>query len=159
MGVVQQVLHGGLGIARVHAGLGEGTVAVHPGGQHAHAGELQRGGDQVDAVHVEGDGHVAALGHLEAVAQQAEAGDIGAGVNLMAHHHVTGGLIQGGHHAVGEGEGVLVQQVGLGGAGQHADADGLGQHQHIAGPGGGVGQQLVWVDKAGDGQAVLRLIV
>lgn len=43
--------------------------------------------------------------------------------------------------------------------GQHTDANGLGQKQHVTRPGPGVGQHLVRVDKARHRKAILWLVI
>ena len=105
------------------------------------------------------DLHIAALGHLEGVAQHAEARHIRAGVDAVLHHGVPCGLVQGGHQHLGKFDALLRGHVRLGSCGDDADADGLGEQQHIPRLGPGVGQHLVRVDEARHRQAVLRLLV
>jgi len=91
--------------------------------------------------------------------QQAEAGDVGAGAHADGDGRVASRLVQRSHHVnrlVELGRGEL---VGLGGAGQHAAADRLGEHERVAGPGGGVGQDAIGMHAARDGQPVFDLRV
>ena len=108
---------------------------------------------------MERDLHIAALGHLAQMSQQAKAGHIGTGVDVVLHHGVPGRLIQRGHHTGGQLHAGLGGHIRLGGRGQHTDANGLGEQQHISGLGAGVGQNLVGMHKAGDAQAVFGLII
>ena len=86
------------------------------------------------------DGAAAALGHLEAVAQQGEARHVGAAVDPVFHHNVPGGAVQSGHLPVNAVHHRPAGQPRLGGSGQHAHAQGLGQQQHVPGPGSAVGK-------------------
>ena len=85
-------------------------------------------------------GAAAALGHLEAVAQQGKARHIGAAVNPVFHHDIPGGPVQGGHLAIDPVHHRRLRQPRLGGSGQHAHAQRLGQQQDVPGPGPAVGQ-------------------
>ena len=76
-------------------------------------------------------------------------------MDLILHHGIPGGLVQGGHHSVGQGKTLFGCQVCLGGGGENTNADGLGKQQHVSGLCAGVGQHLVGVNEAGDGQTVL----
>ena len=102
LGIIEQVLSAQLRLTGIHARLGKGAVAVHPRRQQTHVGQLQRLRDQVDGVHLQLQLHIAALGHLTAVAQQAKARHVGAGVDAVLHHGVPGGLVQGGHQPLGQ---------------------------------------------------------
>ena len=102
-------------------------------------------------------GAAAALGHLEAVAQQGEARHIGAAVDPVFHHDIPGGPVQGGHLAIDPVHHRRLRQPRLGGGGQHAHAQGLGQQQDVPGLCAAVGQHPPGVHEAGHGQAVNRL--
>ena len=94
------------------------------------------------------------------MAQKSEAGDVRTGVDLRALGH---GLrcvgVQPGHGANQTVILLRLQQVRLGGGGQDAGSEGLGQNQRVSRSGAHVPQGLVRVDIAGDAQAVFRLIV
>ncbi|CAN4039423.1 DUF4190 domain-containing protein, partial [Dysosmobacter welbionis] len=98
-------------------------------------------------------------GHLIAVAQQAKARYIRAGVDAVLHHGVPGGLVQGGHQFLCQSPPLDRQHLRLLCSGEDANADGLRQQQHVPRPGAGVGQHPVRMDEAGDRQAVLGLVV
>ena len=50
-------------------------------------------------------------------------------------------------------------QVAHGGGGDDAGAQGLGQVENVAGPGAGLGEDVLGVDEAHDAEAVLGLVV
>ena len=99
-------------------------------------------------------GAAAALGHLEAVAQQGEAGHIGAAVHRVVHQHIPGCLVQGGHLPVDALQHRRFHQLRLGGGGDDPHAQRLCEQQHVAGSGAAVGEHLIRVDKARHRQAV-----
>lgn len=101
----------------------------------------------------------AALGHLAGVAQQAEAGDIRAGVNAVLHHSVARGLVQRGHELHGVAHRLLRAQLRLGGGGENAYTNRFCEDEHIARLCAGIGQHLIRVDEARDGKPVFRLVV
>ncbi len=97
--------------------------------------------------------------HLAEVACQAEPADVGAGVHADLGHGrgrrrvENGGLLDGRHH------GRFVDDAVLERAGEHADAEPLGEHQPVAGPCAAVVHDLVRLGDAGHGQAVLGFLV
>ena len=98
----------------------------------------------------------AALGHLEAVAQQGEARHIGAAVDAVFHHDVPRRLVQRGHLAVDAVHHAAVHQSRFGGGGQYAHAQRLGQNQHVAGLRAAVGQDAAGMHETGHRQTVDR---
>ena len=99
--------------------------------------------------------HAAAGGHLAQVAEQAEARDVGAGVDAHGQHGFGGVAVQGRHH-VGRLAGDRgLDEPALDRRGDDSQPDGLGQHQHVAHLGAAVAQHTVGVNRTGDRQAEL----
>ena len=81
LGIIQQVLHGAADVSPDgDALLGEIPVPVCPGWDQAHGGQVPGLRVEGDVPALDMDGAAAALGHLEAVAQQGEARHVGAAV-------------------------------------------------------------------------------
>ena len=99
------------------------------------------------------------MGYEAEVAEQAEAGDVGAGVDADAHHRLGCGAVEFAHNLDGAVEGGVVCALLLAGGGDDACADGLGEDEGVAGAGAGVGDLAAGLDDAGDRQAVFGLFV
>lgn len=78
---------------KAHIVLDKGHVVVGPGRDDAHFGKVDGRLDDRDLLAEQLDGQAASLGHLGGMADQAEAGDVGAGVCAHLHHHVLGVLV------------------------------------------------------------------
>ena len=108
---------------------------------------------------VDGAGRAARVEHLAEVAGETEAADVGAGVHADESHGrgrrrvEHGGLLDRRHHVRFADDAVLER------AGEHADAEALGEHELVAHLGAAVVDDLVGPGDAGDGQAVLGLLV
>ena len=99
----------------------------------------------------------AALRHFKAVAQQGKTGHVSTAVDAVLDHDVAGCLVQRSHLAVDTLHHSIRNQTGLGSSGQYPHTQRLCQHQHIAGFGAAVGQNLFRMDKAGHGKSIDRL--
>ena len=97
--------------------------------------------------------------HGPEVAEEAEAGDVDAGVHSDCGHGLGGRVVQSGHHGDSGVKHVWGSDALLCGGRDEAGADGLGEHQRITGPRARVGDLFAGTDKAGDGHAVLGLFV
>jgi len=115
--------------------------------------------EQRYARRVDLDGDARRLGHLVRVTDEAEAGDVGCGVDAYLSHRLGRTAVQFGHHLDCFGKIGFGHLVGLDGAGEHTAADGFRQHQPIAGLRAAVGHDALRVDRAGDGQSVFDLRV
>ena len=157
-GQVLQRLKGG--VRPAHMGGHIVQVAVSAGGDDAHGGKLPGAAHQGQARPLQHDGHIRACGHLVAVAQQAEAGDVGAGVDVVRRgHRLARPGVQGGHVHIHLRLLGIGAQPALDGGGQHAGAQGLCEYQYVPRPRPHVFQDPVGVNEAGDAQAVFWLIV
>ena len=114
------------------------------------------------------DGHVlepqaradaARVEHLAEVPGEAEAADVGAGVHADLLHRGGGRRVQR-RRLVGRGAHlVLADDAVLEGAGQHADAQPLRQHERVARLRPAVVDDVGRTREAGHGEPVLRLLV
>ena len=100
------------------------------------------------------DGAAAPLCHFKAVAQQGEAGDVRTAVDRITDHNIPGRFVQRGHLPPDAFQNRLLHQIRLGGRGQNAHAQGLGEDQRVPGPGAAVFQDRLGMHKAGYGQSV-----
>ena len=94
--------------------------------------------------------------HLVEMAEEAEPGDVGGGVDGVPAAAFRRGLVQGrhgGHRSVHRAGSGLAHPVG---GADEADAQRLGQDELIAGLSGVVGGKAAGVYESGDGQAVLH---
>ncbi len=103
--------------------------------------------------------HLAAPHHASQVTHQAKAGDIGTGVDAYAGHDLRGGAVQGGHGGHRPLQHLFGGLALLAGGGDDAGAQGLGQHQHVAGTGPGVGHLLAGLHQPHHGKSVFGLWV
>src|SRR5699024_8157422 len=96
---------------------------------------------------------------LPGVTGKPEPGDIRRGVDLVLDGEASGAEIEPQHHVDRRCEHSAVHSILLGGGGQYAGAERLGQQHGIAGPGTRFRPDAARVDQAGDREPVLRLIV
>ena len=109
---------------------------------------------------VQPDGDARAACHLVAVPEQTEAGHIGAGVDAADLAHGLRGLrVERRHARIRRVAGAVVRKSGLERGGDDADAERLGQHEHVARLRADVLEDVLRVDEAGDAQTVFRLVV
>ena len=92
--------------------------------------------------------------------EQTEAGHIGAGVDAADLAHGLRGLrVERRHARIRRVAGAVVRKSGLERGGDDADAERLGQHEHVARLRADVLEDVLRVDEAGDAQTVFRLVV
>ncbi len=109
---------------------------------------------------VQPDGDARAACHLVAVPEQTEAGHVGAGVDAADLAHGLRGLrVKCRHARIRRVAGAVVRKSGLERGGDDADAERLGQHEHVARLRADVLEDVLRVDEAGDAQTVFRLVV
>ena len=131
LGIIQQVLHGAADVPPDGDALfGVIPVAVGPGGDQAHGG-------QVPGLRVEGHvaaldvhGVAAALGHLEAVAQQGKARHVGAAVDRKAQHDIARGLVERRHLLINRVHRLGLYQIRLCRRRENAHAEVLCENQN-----------------------------
>src|SRR4051795_11742069 len=129
-------------------------VATGPAGDEPGRERLPRPGQVGDGGGVDDRGDPAGPGHLVEVAEQPEAGDVGAGADARGDGGPAGVPVERGHR----GDGLLGHLAGLlEPAVEYADAERLGQGQRRAGHRGVVADDPLDVDQAGDRHAVLGL--
>ena len=141
----------------VDVGVDEGVVPFGAAGHHAGGQQVAHALDDRHPGGIEPGGQARGHQHLPEVAEQPEAGDVGGGVDPDLDGGVPGGVVEGGHEPHGIGLQRRRRSVPLQGGGDHPEADGLGQHQGVAGPGAAVGEHLPGIDRPDDGHAVFRL--
>ena len=105
----------------------------------------------------EAEGGPRGPGHAEGVAGEAEAGDVGRGVDAVLEGEAARHVVQPLHLAERRLEPGLVELVGLEGVDQDAGAERLGEQQPVAGTGAGVGEQALRVGLADHREAELEL--
>ena len=135
------------------------AVAVGAGRDEAHLRHLAGARHDGHVVGMKLERDAAGLGHLAAMAHEREARDVGGGVSLKAAERLGAVLVEGDHGVGGDLHAGLVEQLGLVGRGEHAGAEGLGEHEGVPHPRAGVGEHAVELDEAGDGQAELGLVI
>ena len=125
-------------------------IVLQSSGDGALARVVQCAGQE--AYRIDGDlqGDVAGDGHLAGVADQAEPGHIGASVDVEPQHLLAGPAVEGQHGLDGGFHMPLGSDAALQGGGNHPSAQPLGEDQHIAGSGAGVGLEPQRVHQAGD---------
>ena len=111
------------------------------------------------AIHPKDDRHTGGAGHLEAVARQAEAGDIRGAVDGIPLHDFAGRTVEGDEMGDAFGQSLGRNPAFDIGVEEHPAADGLGQHQTVAGTRPGIGPDPVRVDDAVDRQAEFGFVV
>ena len=108
---------------------------------------------------VEFQGHAAGLRHLDAVADEAEPGDVGAAMHGQADHRLRRRFVQGAHRRHGLGHDGLRRTAELDRRAHDPGADRLGEEQDVPGPGAGVGPHPRRIHGAGHGVPELDLAV
>jgi len=101
----------------------------------------------------------AGLAHLQQMAQESEAGDIGHGVYAHLGGSFGGGPVQGGHGGGSCFDGVVRGCAVLEGGGNQAGAEGFGEDQYITGSGAAVADEAIFGDGARDHQAIFWLLI
>ena len=142
-----------------HEGGGKVEVPGGAAGDDAHGGHLGGVCHDGHGLALQGDGDAAAPGQLESVADEPEAGDVGAGAHIEGGGKLGCRAVEGGHDVNGGAELGRCDDLGLGRCGQNTRADLLGEHQQIAQPGPAIGPDAGFLAKAGDTKAVLGHIV
>jgi len=135
----------------VHHTFGEFAVGFESAGDELGTNTFDGSGEKRDFIRQDAQADRGAKGHFAGVPDDAEAGDVGDGVDVVAERDFAGRLIKGGH---GCGGSVDPRGFGLGlfdGGGNDAGADGLGEDQYIARTRGGVGEDARGIDGSGDG--------
>ena len=158
LGVEEDLLHGEGHAVELHEGAGVVAVALAGGGEQELVGVVQGLGDHRHPLGVDMAGQLP-VQHLVEVAQEAEAGDVGAGVNVVAPGPLRGVLVQGGHGLDRRVHGLRAGLLHPVGGADDAHPQPLGQDQGVAGAAPVVGVDPVRMDNAHDGQAVLHVAV
>ncbi len=137
--------------------LGEGPVAGRPAGRDPGRRQLAGARQERDRPGVDLRRHPAGRGQLGQVAEEPEAGDVGRAAHPRLARRRGGRRVRGQHRrrrrVHRRGVAAAVHPRGR----DHADAQGLGQHERVAGPPGGVGEQVIGVGRPDRGEPVLRL--
>lgn len=148
VGLGNGVGEGGGGFCRAEVGAGAaGDAAAVDEGEDLWIDDGEEGV-------VEFGGDLALAAHAGEVAEEAEAGDVGAGADEALLPDGGAGGVEGGHElggGVGEGVG---GEAAFDGGGDDAGADRFGEVEEVARFGTGVGDDVVGVDESGDGEAV-----
>ena len=143
----------------LHIGRREFAVVLQPAGLGLEARVVHGAGKQWHGGRIDLEGHAAAFRQLAPVPEQAEAGNIGAAVNLAAVERLGRRAIQLEHGIHGRLHVGLARHFALEGRGHHAGAEALGEQQHVARPGAAIGPDAVRMNGAGDGVTELDLAV
>ncbi len=101
----------------------------------------------------------AGLAHLQQMAQESEASDIGHGVYTHLGGSFGGGPVQGNHRGGGCFDGVVRGCAVLESGSNKACAERFGEDQYITGLGAAVADEAVFGDGARDHQAILWLLI
>jgi hypothetical protein len=88
------------------------------------------------------------------VSEEAEAGDVGGGIDESLFGESHAGSVEGGHEAHGLVDERLFGEASFDGGGNDAGTEWFRQEEDVAGLGGGVGDDAAWVDHAGYGEAI-----
>lgn len=86
--------------------------------------------------------------HLRGVPQEAKAGDIGAGVDIVVSQGLSSRPVQGGHHPGDPSDLFLSELIPFDAGGVNPDSDGFGQEEAVAGEGTALAPDLVRVDRS-----------
>ncbi len=135
------------------------AVALAASREMPRRGERARAGQERQALGDEDEAHAARMRHLVAVPEEAEAGDVGAGVDLEASEHARGRGVER-RHALDRGR-VLgrAPRAALERRRDDPRAEGLGEDERVAGSGPDVAQDAVGVHESGHRHTVLDLLV
>ena len=114
---------------------------------------------QRDSLVVDNRGHMTRLEYGPKVSEESEAGDVGAGVDPDIDHHPRRFRVQRTHHTDRIVKHILLNPLLLAGRRDHAGPNRLSQYEGVSHPSALGGDLLTWLDDAGDGQAILRLVV
>jgi hypothetical protein len=143
----------------LHRGRGEFAIVLEAAGHGAGARVLHRAGQKLHPVDRDLQGHLAGQRHFARVADQAEAGDIGAAVDLVTQHFLASRAIQREHGNNRRGHIRLLRDAALQGGSDHAGADAFGEDQRVAGARPGVGLDAQGVNGPGHGVAEFDLVI
>ena len=135
-------------------------VAVSNRGNDAHLSHIARLVHQGERRAVQADRDAAAARHLIAVTEQAEARHVGAGVDIFgASHGIARLFVERRHVGINRVAGGGGDEVCFDGGREHAAAERLGEHQHIARLRADIFEDAVGMDESRDAQAVLWLVI
>ncbi len=109
-----------------------------------------QGGDEAG---IDFEGKPRGESHFAGVSEEAEAGDVGAAVDIEGVHSFGGKTVEGQHGFSGGSDLIRICQTALEGGGDDAGAESFGEYETIPGTGVGVGTETGGVDKPGDGVA------
>lgn len=137
----------------------EAVVVVGALRGHVVVDEVPRRGQHRHVSQGYASAHPAGLGHLPQVAEKAEAGHVGAGVDAHLRHDLGRRLVQGRHDRHRLRGGVAVYQALVDPCGDDPHAQRLGEQQPIPGPRSRLGHDAIGVHQADGAEAVLRLVV
>src|SRR5712692_1973143 len=91
--------------------------------------------------------------------RQAKAGNVGGSVHANLDHGIPAEIVELDHARAGCLKEFFGTVASLVSRGYKAGAQGLGQHQLVARPSGGIGNDVIGMNRAGYGQAELDLDV
>src|SRR5262245_58732207 len=93
------------------------------------------------------------------MSRQSKSGNVRGGMRAILEHDVAANVVQLNHAGTGSLKNFLgTSAVAMGGR-DESGAEGLGQDELVARFGSGVGDDLLWMNDSGDGQAEFNLCV
>jgi len=139
----------------VHIWRSELAIVFESTGNCALGGVFGCAGQESDSGGVDIDGDATALGHFAKVADESEAGDVGAAVDVEREHRFAGGAVESQHgfdHGV---DMVVCGDAFFEGGSNDACANRFREKEDIPGLGAGVGFDLLRMDCPGNGVSEL----
>lgn len=160
LGVVKEFETDGIEVALLGQALGDiGRVGAAGASEVRLPGERFRARQQGQPGQMDDQRGLAALGHAVGMAGQAKSGDVGGRVGAGGNHGVAAHVVEHGHAGDRGVKEFLAARACLVGRGGETGPQRLGEDQLIAGPGGGVGEDLLGMDDAGDRVTKLDLAI
>jgi len=158
--IVEQVFDFGRQFAGGFNGAGsEVPVVMETAGERSLAGILDGAREETDSIDGDFECDVACERQPARVADESEAGDVGAAVDVEAQHGFTGGAVEPQHGLSGGGHMRFGCDAALEGGRDDASADLLGEDERVAGTRAGIGFDASGVDGTGDGVAEFDFVV
>ena len=109
-----------------------------------------QGGDEAG---IDFEGKAGSERHFAGMTEEAEAGDVGAAVDVECLHGFGGKTVEGQHGFGGGGDLIRICEAALEGGGDDAGAESFGEYETIPGTGVGICTETGGVDEPGDGVA------
>ncbi len=160
LGIVEELEEGRIdGFGGGDAGGGELAIVVEAARDCALLGIVEGSGEEWDTSGVDFERDVGGESHLAGMAKEAEAGDVGAGVDGETGERFGGGAVEGEHGGDGGIDVLRSGEAALEGGADDAGSDLFGEQEDVVGASAGVGPDAIGVDRAGDGITKLDVFV